>query len=93
MCFSPLSIVPMHQVVSVDDSSWVRKTLPVKSAVVTSLIGMTLRIVQNSATFTTPPKRKIESLVDETEGKRNSNPTGNIDISAYQNIVTANETG
>ena len=63
---SPVSRVPIHHVLSVGDFSCGRKTLPVKSAVVTSLIGMTLRIVQNNTTLTTPARRKIESLVDET---------------------------
>jgi hypothetical protein len=90
--FSPVSRVPMHQVLSVGDFSCGRKTLPVKSAVVTSLIGMTLRIVQNNTTLTTPARRKIESLVD---GTRLSETVFDrtIDTTAYQNIVTANETG
>jgi len=66
MRFSPVSMEPMHQVVPPDDFSCVRKILPVKSAAVTSLTGMTLRIVQNNTTLTAPFKRKIQSLVDET---------------------------
>lgn len=65
ICLSSVSMDPMNQVVSVGDFSSVRKSLPVKSAVATSLVGMTLRIVQNNTTLTTPPRRKIESLVDK----------------------------
>ena len=56
---------PMHQVVSADDLSCAWKILPVKSAVATSLTGMTLRIVQNNKTLMAPLKRKMESLVDQ----------------------------
>ena len=62
---SPASIEPMHQVVSVDDFSCGRKALPVTIATAVCLIGMTLRIVQNSTTLTTPDKRKIESLMKQ----------------------------
>lgn len=82
----------MNQVESVGGFSRARKTWPVKSAFATSLTGMTLRMVQNSTTSTTPERRKIESLVNETRVSE----TGlcrKHRLSPYQSIMTGNETG